>query len=108
MGLFIFVEHFTDYRSLILLIAAYLVIKGLFRLIAAFNVRFPRSPRVIAGSLISSGLGVLLWMQGGEISVQMVTIILCADLALRGWSLIVFALWLIESSRTEKAATGSS
>lgn len=103
IGLYVLVEQFGDYTNLILLLSAYLVIKGLFRLIAALNVRFPRSPRILLGGLASVSLGILLWMKGVDLSAHMLTLILCFDLALRGWSLVVFALWLIESARAEQA-----
>ncbi len=101
VGLIVLVEHYNEQGKLVLLLAAYLIIKGLFRVIAATNVNFPRSTRVILGSLVSLFLGMTLWIEGDTLSTQMITLALCMDFALRGWSLIVFSRWLIRSAKQD-------
>ncbi len=83
--------------QLAILIAAFLIIKGLFRLISAYVGQFANGKPAIIGGGISFAMGFLIWVQWpGEFSSAFLSFFLSVEIALRGWALIQFAKWLGE------------
>ncbi|MDT8407861.1 MAG: hypothetical protein RQ715_11490 [Methylococcales bacterium] len=93
-GLFFLTELNKTTDKIMLLAAAFLVIKGLFRLLGAYMVRFPNHISAIVGGAISIFLGVLLWQEWPFKSLWFICVALSLDLATRGWALYRFGVWL--------------
>lgn len=100
-GAIILFELHYDAFKLSILIAAFLVAKGLFRFIAAYAGHFPHSKSTLIGGIISFLLGMLLWVRWPSTSVGFVSFCLSADIALRGWALINFGWWLGEIKKQQ-------
>ena len=81
--------------ELAILIIAFLIIKGLFRMIAAYSGQFASVKPTFIGGSVSLLMGILLWINWpGEIASAFLSFCLSIEIALRGWALISFARWL--------------
>lgn len=83
-----------DAEKMSLMISAFLIVKGIFRFVAATAGKFPHAKSTIISGLISFLLGILLWAQWPATSVGFLSFCLSLEIALRGWSLLNFANWL--------------
>jgi uncharacterized membrane protein HdeD (DUF308 family) len=79
-----------------LLFASFLVVVGVFRLIAAVTLRFPTWGWSILDSSITVVLGALLWAEWPWSGLWFLGVALGISLALRGWSYIMFAIAIRE------------
>ncbi len=75
-----------------LLLAAYLLVGGLFRLFAAIALRFPGSGWVALGGVISAVLGVMLAAEWPSSAVWFIGMCVGIDLIFHGSAWIAFAL----------------
>lgn len=80
--------------GLTLLLAVYLLVGGLFRMIAALLLRFPGSGWAALGGLVSFLLGLALWRQWPMSGLWFIGTCVGVSLILHGASWIVFALGL--------------
>lgn len=81
--------------ELVILIIAFLIIKGLFRMVAAYAGHFSSVKPTLIGGSVSLLMGLLLWFKWpGEIPNFILSLCLSIEVALRGWALISFARWL--------------
>lgn len=94
VGFFLLFEQEREPDRIILLVAAFLLIKGMFRVIAAYSVSFPNAASAMTGGLISIVLGIMLWQQWPSTSFWFISLCLCIDIVTRGWALTRFGLWL--------------
>lgn len=88
-----------NYRAykLSILIAVFLIVKGLFRVVGAYAGSFATTRPTMIGGLASLLMGVFLWMKWpAEISSAVLSFCLSIEIALRGWALNCFADWLNE------------
>ena len=77
---------------LTLLLAAYLMVGGLFRLIAAFSLNFVGSGWVAFGGFVSFLLGLMVWSEWPESSVWFIGLCVGVDLMLHGAAWVAMAL----------------
>lgn len=75
-----------------LLLASFMVVIGLFRLIAAISLRFPNWGWALFDGIITLGLGILLWAQWPWSGIWFLGLAVGISLILRGWSYVMFAL----------------
>ncbi len=91
-----------DVGKLSLMISAFLMVKGSFRLIAASAGKFPNAKTTIIGGLISVVLGGLLLFEWTPTSsIGFLSFCLSLEIALRGWALLSFANWLGKEDQPE-------
>ena len=109
IGFFLLFEQEREPDRIILLVAAFLLIKGIFRVIAAYSVKFPNAASATTGGLISILLGIMLWQQWPSTSFWFISLCLCIDIVTRGLALTRFGLWLraldkmrLEASNADK------
>ncbi|MCF7971862.1 MAG: hypothetical protein K9L22_11955 [Methylococcaceae bacterium] len=82
-------------NRLSILIAVFLMVKGLFRLISAYAGAFINAQSTLIGGAVSLVLGLIIWGQWpAEPAVAFLSFCLSAEIALRGWALIQFAKYL--------------
>ncbi|WP_404358478.1 DUF308 domain-containing protein [Methylotuvimicrobium sp. KM1] len=93
-GLIILTELNKSSDKLILLAAAYLLIKGIFRIFAAYSVRFSHFTAATLGGLISVIMGLILWQEWFGASMWFISFCLSVDIMTRGWALTRFGIWL--------------
>ncbi|MGR8997921.1 MAG: DUF308 domain-containing protein [Gammaproteobacteria bacterium] len=94
IGIFLLSELNRATERLILLAAAFLLIKGIFRVFAAITVHFPHATSAILGGTLSIILGILLWQEWPSSSMWFICFCLSADIMTRGWALVRFGVWL--------------
>jgi hypothetical protein len=78
-------------------VVLYLLVKGIFRVFAASIGGFPHRKTTIIGGMISTVLGILIWiMLPSALPIGFISFCLCFEIALRGLALLRFATWLRE------------
>ena len=83
-----------DPIRLSLLIAAFLMIKGIFRLTLAYATQLPNMVSTSVGAGVSIFLGLLIWLEWPSSAVWFLALCLSAEIGLRGWAGIMFAYWV--------------
>ncbi len=96
VGIMILAELDNDALNLSLLLAFYLISRSFLRIFAGMKIHFPHSRSVIISGFIGFLLGVIIWLQWPYYSLGFLSFVVCLDIALRGWSLLVFGMWLRE------------
>ena len=77
--------------TLSLLIAAYLFIQGLFRIIITFSIETPNPNSIRIGGYISVLLGIMVWMNWPFSALWFLSFALSAEITTRGWALMFYA-----------------
>lgn len=83
-----------DPARLSLLIAAFLMIKGLFRITISYAIASATVISTRIGACVSIVLGLLIWMQWPSSAAWFLAFCLSVEIALRGWAVIMLSLWL--------------
>lgn len=78
--------------ALTLLIAVFLMIGGLFRILTALTVRFHHWIWVLLNGVISLLLGLMIWNQWPVSGLWVIGLFIGIDLIFYGWSLIMLAM----------------
>jgi uncharacterized membrane protein HdeD (DUF308 family) len=92
VGLLIVAAPVSAAIAVTLLLAVYLLVEGLFRMIAVLLLRFPGSGMAVLGGLISFLLGLALWQQWPLSGLIFIGSCVGVALILHGASWISFAL----------------
>jgi uncharacterized membrane protein HdeD (DUF308 family) len=92
IGLLIITHPVAGALAWTLLFASFFTVIGLFRLTAAVSLKFPNWAWAVFDSLITIGLGVLLWAEWPSSGVWFMGLSVGISLILRGWSYVMFAL----------------
>lgn len=91
----------TDPARLSLLISAFLIVKGIFRLSLAYKLQLAAMFSTSVGSIVSVILGLLIWSGWPVSAGWFLALCLSAEIALRGWAMAMFALGLKELQERE-------
>jgi uncharacterized membrane protein HdeD (DUF308 family) len=83
-----------DPSRLSLLIAAFLIIKGAYRIILSYALTSANVTLARMGAGVSIVLGLLIWMQLPTSAAWFLAFCLSTEIGLRGLGIIAFALWL--------------
>ena len=78
--------------ALTLLLAAFFLISGLFRIVAAVMVQFPGWGWAVFGGIVSTFLGILIWVEWPSSALWVIGIFVAIDLLCRGLVWMMFAL----------------
>ena len=92
-GLLVFSSG-DDPARLGLLIAAFLMIKGAFRIILSYAISSANVTFARMGASVSILLGVMIWMQWPTSAAWFLAFCLSTEIGLRGLGIITFASWL--------------
>jgi uncharacterized membrane protein HdeD (DUF308 family) len=90
-GFIILTSFHEEAATLGLLIAAYLLIQGMGRIIVTFSLTVPNPISTRIGGLISVLLGIMAWMNWPFSAMWFLSIALSIDITNRGWALIFYA-----------------
>jgi uncharacterized membrane protein HdeD (DUF308 family) len=85
-----------DPARLGLLIAAFLIVKGIFRLTLAYATQIPNIVSTSVGAVVSIILGLLIWLEWPSSAGWFLALCLSAEIGLRGWALMMFGFWVKE------------
>ncbi|MGH9785382.1 MAG: HdeD family acid-resistance protein [Terriglobia bacterium] len=91
--------------ALTLLLAAFFMVGGLFRSIAALSLRFPNWGWALVGGIVSLFLGVLLWMEWPESGLWFIGMCIGIDMIFHGWAWVMLALAARAARPTEFQAS---
>ena len=83
-----------DPARLSLLISAFLIVKGIFRLTLAYATNIPNIVSTLVGAMVSIILGLLIWLEWPSSAGWFLAFCLSAEIGLRGWALMMFAFWI--------------
>jgi uncharacterized membrane protein HdeD (DUF308 family) len=79
-------------ETLTLLIALFLFMGGIFRIIAALTGRFPHSFWVLLNGVVTLALGIMIWQQWPLSGLWVIGLFIGIDLIFYGWSLLMVGL----------------
>lgn len=93
----------ADPARLVLLIAAFLMIKGVLRMTLARATQLPHKTSTMLGAGVSFLLGFLIWREWRSPAAWALAASLSAEIGLRGWALMMFAFWVKSQKGRESA-----
>jgi len=92
LGLLFLLNPLAGALTLTLLIGAFFIVEGLFRLIGALTVRFPNWGWAVAGGIITTVLGLLLVLQWPVSGLWLIGFAAGIDMIFRGWGWVMLTL----------------
>jgi len=104
VGVLIIFSIGDDPARLSLMIAAFLMVKGILRTIIAHATQLPHKISTMIGATLTFLLGVLIWLEWPSSAVWFLAVGMSADIVFRGWSLMMLAFWV----KTQKAQEWAS
>lgn len=81
-----------------MMIAAFLIVRGIVRITLVYALRLPHTLSTSLGGLVSIIMGILIWMEWPTAEGWFLSLCLNVEIAVRGWAIMTFALWV----RTKK------
>ncbi len=94
IGLLIVTHPVAGALAWTLLLASFFTVIGMFRLVAAISLRFPHWGWAVFDSVITVGLGILLWAAWPWSGFWFLGLAVGISFILRGWSYIMFSIAL--------------
>ncbi len=93
-GLLVITRPMAGALTLTLILAAFLLVEGVSRMILAFQVRdhVPGWPMMLLGGLLGGLLGLLIWMQWPSSAIWAIGLMLGVNLLFSGTTLLMLAL----------------
>jgi uncharacterized membrane protein HdeD (DUF308 family) len=92
VGLFMLEDPVRAAAVLTLLLAAYLLVAGVLRVIFALAVQFVGWPWVLLNGVVDLVLGVMIWREWPGSSLWVIGLFVGIDLLFHGWSWVIMAL----------------
>lgn len=104
IGFLMIAEPAVTMMALTLMIGAFFLTIGIFRIVGSLVVRFHRWGWVFLNGIISLILGILIIMEWPASSFWVIGLFLGIDLLFAGWSIIMLSLFLKSGGRTADEA----
>jgi uncharacterized membrane protein HdeD (DUF308 family) len=89
VGLMVVANTAASAVVLTLVIAVFLLIDGVFRIVTALSVRFPHWPWMLLNGVIGVLLGIMIWRQWPWSGLWVIGLFVGIELILYGWSLVM-------------------
>ncbi|HEY8036573.1 MAG TPA: hypothetical protein VIF37_13425 [Methylobacter sp.] len=86
-----------------MMIAAFLIVRGIVRITLAHALRLPHTFATTFGGLLSIIMGFLIWMEWPTGEGWFISLCLNTEIAIRGWAMMTFALW-VRTQKTDEIA----
>jgi uncharacterized membrane protein HdeD (DUF308 family) len=86
-----------------MMIAAFLIVRGIVRITLAHVLRLPHTFATTFGGLLSIIMGFLIWMEWPTGEGWFISLCLNTEIAIRGWAMMTFALW-VRTQKTDEIA----
>jgi uncharacterized membrane protein HdeD (DUF308 family) len=86
--------------TLTLLIAMFLLVGGIFRIIVALSGHFEHWGWVLLNGLITAGLGILIWRQWPLSGLWVIGLFVGIEMIMYGWSLVMLSMVARGAGRT--------
>ena len=84
-----------------LMIASYLIARGIVRITLIYAMQLPRAALSSIGGFISIIMGFMIWMEWPSNGGWFMSLCLNIEIAIRGWAVIIFALWVKKQKELE-------
>lgn len=81
-------------ERLSLMIAAFLIARGIVRIALVHALRLPQTVSISVCGVVSIILGVLIWLEWPTMAGWFIALCLNIEIAFRGWAILMFALWV--------------
>lgn len=94
VGLLIILSISDTVSRLIVMISAFLILRGVVRLAFVFTLKLPHKLSTSLAGLVSISLGILVFLGWPTPSAWFLSFCLSLEIAFRGWAGISFALWM--------------
>ncbi len=91
-------------ERLSLLLVAYLLVKAIIRIVLVIATQLSQRNATVIGAACSIAMGLSMWLQWPTSAAWFLAFCLSADIALRGWSMILFAIWMRKPERSKPCA----
>jgi uncharacterized membrane protein HdeD (DUF308 family) len=93
VGLLLLIDPLKGALALTLILAVFLLVEGIFKIITALRVRDHRGwGWLLASGIVSVVLGVLIWKQWPTSGLWVIGLLVGIQLLFTGWSLVMLAL----------------
>lgn len=86
-----------------MMIATFLIVRGIVRTTLAHALRLPHAFTTSVGGLVSIIMGFLIWKEWPTGDGWFISMCLNAEIAIRGWAMMTFALW-VRTHNTDEIA----
>jgi uncharacterized membrane protein HdeD (DUF308 family) len=77
-----------------LMIAAFLIMRGIVRISLVWALRLPQTILTSVTGFISIVAGIMLWLEWPNSEGWFLSLCLSVEIAFRGWAMIMFGVWL--------------
>lgn len=77
-----------------LMIAAFLIIRGIVRITLVYALRLPQTLFTSFTGLVSIATGLMLWLEWPTGDGWFLSLCMSVEIGFRGWAMIMFGLWL--------------
>ncbi len=94
IGTLIILSVTEEPSRLSMMIAAFLIVRGIVRITLVYRLRLPHTVSTSIGSLVSIMMGILIWMEWPSAEGWFLSLCLNLEIAVRGWAIMTFALWV--------------
>ena len=94
IGLLIILSISDTVPRLVVMISAFLLLRGVVRLVFVFTLKLPHKLSTSLAGLVSIVLGILVFMGWPTSAAWFLSFCLSLEIAFRGWAGISFALWV--------------
>jgi uncharacterized membrane protein HdeD (DUF308 family) len=84
-----------------LMIASYLIARGIVRITLIYAMQLPRAGLSSIGGFLSIIMGFMIWMGWPSTAGWFLSLCLNIEIAVRGWAIIIFALWVKKQKEKE-------
>jgi uncharacterized membrane protein HdeD (DUF308 family) len=91
VGLLVVTHPVAGALAWTLLFSSFFTVIGIFRLVAAIRLKFPNWGWAVFDGIVTTGLGLLLWLEWPWSGLWFLGLAVGVSLILRGWSYIMFA-----------------
>jgi uncharacterized membrane protein HdeD (DUF308 family) len=92
VGLLIVTHPVAAAAALTLLLAAFFLVSGAYRIATAVALRFPNWGWALLGGVVTVLLGAMLWGEWPETALWFIGLCVGIELLFRGWTWVMFAL----------------
>jgi uncharacterized membrane protein HdeD (DUF308 family) len=84
-----------------LMIASYLMARGIVRITLIYAMQLPRAALSSIGGFLSIIMGFMIWLGWPSTAGWFLSLCLNIEIAVRGWAIIIFALWIKKQKEDE-------
>ncbi len=84
-----------------MMISTYLIVRGIVRIALIYALQLPRAALSSIGGFLSIIMGFMIWMGWPSTAGWFLSLCLNIEIAVRGWAIIIFALWVKKQKENE-------